>query len=88
MRGTRCVVFFSYSKKSPTCFSFRQVGWNWISRRLKRAAHEAALIGVRAVELESWVSRPPLSQVQVLVSDWLPCPPICLLFCWRFVFAG
>ncbi|KAI5331863.1 hypothetical protein L3X38_021989 [Prunus dulcis] len=41
-----------------------------------KAAHEAALIGVRVVELESGVSRPPLSLVQVLLSDGLPRPPI------------
>lgn len=61
---------------SRACCSFREVRWNWISRRLNGAAHEAALIGVRVVKLESWVSRPPLSLVQVLVSDGLPCPPI------------
>ncbi|KAI5339169.1 hypothetical protein L3X38_018441 [Prunus dulcis] len=55
--------------------SVHEVGWSWVHRDLNRAAHEAAMIGVRAMELESWVSRPPLSLVQVLVSDGLPCPP-------------
>ncbi|XP_007216486.1 uncharacterized protein LOC18783226 [Prunus persica] len=57
------------------CDSMHDVGWSWVHRDLNRAAHEAAMIGVRAMELESWVSRPPLSLVQVLVSDGLPCPP-------------
>ncbi|KAL6295312.1 hypothetical protein ACE6H2_003454 [Prunus campanulata] len=45
------------------CGSMHEVRWSW-----------AAMIGVRAMELESWVSRPPLSLVQVLVSNGLPCP--------------
>ncbi|BFG42389.1 hypothetical protein CerSpe_286630 [Prunus speciosa] len=57
------------------CGSMHEVRWSWVHRDLNRAAHEAAMIGVRAMELESWVSRPPLSLVQVLVSDGLPCPP-------------
>ncbi|XP_008242862.1 PREDICTED: uncharacterized protein LOC103341160 [Prunus mume] len=44
-------------------------------RSSNRAAHEAAAIGCRAVELESWVTQPPLSLIHVLVSDGLPGPP-------------
>ncbi|KAI5319187.1 hypothetical protein L3X38_038895 [Prunus dulcis] len=56
--------------------SMHEVRWSWVHRDLNRAAHEAVMIGVRAmVEVESWVSRPPLSLVQVMVSDGLPCPP-------------
>ncbi|CAL9010413.1 unnamed protein product [Prunus brigantina] len=54
---------------------FRSVFWRWVQRSSNRAAHEAAAIGCRAVELESWVSQPPLSLIHVLVSDGLPGPP-------------
>ncbi|CAL9007311.1 unnamed protein product [Prunus brigantina] len=52
-----------------------EVIWRWVQRSSNRAAHEAAAIGSRAVELESWVTQPPLSLIHVLVSDGLPGPP-------------
>lgn len=60
-------------KKISVCF--RSVLWSWVSRKLNRAAHKAAAIGIRAEQLESWAVRPPLSLVGVLLSDGLPCPP-------------
>lgn len=55
--------------------SFEEVTWSWVPRSANRAAHAAASIGNRAMELQSWVDRPPLSLVGVLTSDGLPCPP-------------
>ncbi|KAL6283627.1 hypothetical protein ACE6H2_014556 [Prunus campanulata] len=55
--------------------SFEEVTWSWVPRSANRAAHVAASIGNRAMELQSWVDRPPLSLVGVLTSDGLPCPP-------------
>ncbi|CAL8991302.1 unnamed protein product [Prunus brigantina] len=54
---------------------FISVFWCWVQRSSNRAAHEAAAIGCRAVELESWVTQPPLSLIHVLVSDCLSGPP-------------
>ncbi|CAL2275834.1 unnamed protein product [Prunus armeniaca] len=54
---------------------FRSVFWRWVQRSSNQATHEAAAIGCRAVELESWVTQPPLSLMHVLVSDGLPGPP-------------
>ncbi|XP_016649789.1 PREDICTED: uncharacterized protein LOC103333053 [Prunus mume] len=56
--------------------SFEEVIWSWVPRSANRAAHAAASIGNRAMELQSWVDRPPLSLVGVLTSDGLPCPPL------------
>ncbi|CAL2242940.1 unnamed protein product [Prunus armeniaca] len=47
----------------------------WSIMPILEELHRISVIGVRVMELESWVSRPPLSLVQVLVSDGLPCPP-------------
>ncbi|CAL2278233.1 unnamed protein product [Prunus armeniaca] len=55
---------------------FSDVKWNWVPRHLNRAAHKAAAIGARAVQLDCWAVRPPPSLVGVLVSDGLPCPPV------------
>lgn len=55
---------------------FSDVIWNWVPRHLNRAAHKAAAIGARAVQLDCWAVRPPPSLVGVLVSDGLPCPPV------------
>ncbi|BFG31241.1 hypothetical protein CerSpe_175150 [Prunus speciosa] len=55
--------------------SFEEVTWSRVPRSANRAAHAAASIGNRAMELQSWVDRPPLSLVGVLTSDGLPCPP-------------
>ncbi|KAI5355651.1 PREDICTED: reverse mRNAase [Prunus dulcis] len=54
---------------------FRIVFGRWVQRSSNRAAHEAAAIGCRAVELESWVTQPPLSLIHVLVSNGLPRSP-------------
>ncbi|KAI5325222.1 hypothetical protein L3X38_034296 [Prunus dulcis] len=59
-------------KKIYVCF--RSVLWSWVPRKLNRAAHKAAAIGIRAEQLESWDVRPPPSLVGVLLSDGLPCP--------------
>ncbi|CAL8989788.1 unnamed protein product [Prunus brigantina] len=56
--------------------TFEEVIWSWVPRSANRAAHAAASIGNRAMELQSWVDRPPLSLVGVLTSDGLPCPPL------------
>ncbi|CAL8996520.1 unnamed protein product [Prunus brigantina] len=63
-------------------YAFPHIEWNWIPRKRNRAAHVAASIGARAVELESWVNRPPPSMMRVLISDGLPCP---LLISFNFV---
>ncbi|XP_008240710.1 PREDICTED: uncharacterized protein LOC103339206 [Prunus mume] len=55
---------------------FSDVRWNWVPRHLNCAAHKAAAIGARAVQLDCWAVRPPPSLVGVLVSDGLPCPPV------------
>ncbi|KAI5348137.1 hypothetical protein L3X38_001024 [Prunus dulcis] len=47
----------------------------WSIMPLLEELHRICGSIIRAMELESWVSRPPLSLVQVLVSDGLPCPP-------------
>ncbi|CAB4270558.1 unnamed protein product [Prunus armeniaca] len=55
--------------------SFEEVTWSWVPRSANRAAHVAVSIDNKAMELQSWVDRPPLSLVGVLTSDALPCPP-------------
>ncbi|KAH0972778.1 hypothetical protein GBA52_024934 [Prunus armeniaca] len=55
---------------------FNEMRWKWVPRSANRAAHMSATIGLRAMELQSWVIRPPLSLVGVLNSDGLPCPPV------------
>ncbi|VVA31244.1 PREDICTED: PRUPE_2G216600 [Prunus dulcis] len=37
-------------------YAFPHIEWNWIPRKRNRAAHIAASIGARPVELESWVN--------------------------------
>ncbi|VVA33995.1 PREDICTED: reverse mRNAase [Prunus dulcis] len=55
--------------------NFEEVTWSWVPRSANRTSHAATSIGNRAMELQSWVDRPPLSLVGVLTSDGLPCPP-------------
>ncbi|KAI5315558.1 hypothetical protein L3X38_044734 [Prunus dulcis] len=66
----------SYAITRDFSKSFSTFRLKWVPKSANRAAHKPATIGLRAMELQSWVIRPPLSLVGVLNSDGLPCPPV------------
>ncbi|KAL6278657.1 hypothetical protein ACE6H2_022258 [Prunus campanulata] len=54
---------------------FHDVEWKWVYRSANLAAHLAASIRYRAVELNSLANRLSQALMHVLVSDCLPCSP-------------
>ncbi|KAK9910414.1 hypothetical protein M0R45_034377 [Rubus argutus] len=51
------------------------IRWEWSPREANRAAHAAASLASRVVNLNRWASVPPPSLSRVLRNDGLPCPP-------------
>ncbi|KAK9938569.1 hypothetical protein M0R45_015298 [Rubus argutus] len=68
-------IFPILSKIRRIAASFDEVRWEWSPREANRAAHAAASLASRVVNLNRWASVPPPSLSRVLRNDGLPCPP-------------
>lgn len=67
-------IFPILNKIRRAAATFVELQWEWSPRKANKAAHAAAALATRVVDLNRWASEPPPSLTLVLRNDGLPCP--------------